>query len=423
MGLSKVELQFVADQLRKGLFAPWDDTTGYTHPAFCVGSNNLPYYSVQSSGVDSSGAAINGGAVDPVFDSDGSHWLPLALVDTTLSEEQVQDIVGAMVTDNTETNTALSYDDTNGKLNGSVPNASETVRGVAELANTSEADNGSDDSKIMTPALVKRRVDTRVPTNRNVNTSGALSGGGSLGSDLNLSVRAASTIESGVVQLENVVDSVREDRAPTSNALQQVNLAASNALATAQASISQEAADERYTRNFTIEDEDGTEISIGASGRNKLRISGQGPAVSTNLVVVAGEPSATNLAISVAEASSSVAGLVRISTSTTSTSDDTVATSSAVRNALAPAIFEVGSLVMVTEERSNTISNTLVSTGQTFAGSSLRPAIYNTSSRAFQALTQEGTQVGARLSGTWRAHSWSQKSGSNRHVFIAQRIS
>ena len=36
---------------------------------------------------------------------------------TQLSNEQVQDIVGAMVTSNTETNISVTYDDTNGKLN------------------------------------------------------------------------------------------------------------------------------------------------------------------------------------------------------------------------------------------------------------------------------------------------------------------
>lgn len=39
---------------------------------------------------------------------------------TQLSDEQVQDIVGGMVTGNTETNITVGYDDTNGKLNFSV---------------------------------------------------------------------------------------------------------------------------------------------------------------------------------------------------------------------------------------------------------------------------------------------------------------
>ncbi len=37
--------------------------------------------------------------------------------DTQLSTEQVEDIVGAMVSSNTETNITVTYDDTNGKLN------------------------------------------------------------------------------------------------------------------------------------------------------------------------------------------------------------------------------------------------------------------------------------------------------------------
>ena len=37
--------------------------------------------------------------------------------DTTLTDEQVQDIIGAMVSGNTETNISVTYDDTSGKLN------------------------------------------------------------------------------------------------------------------------------------------------------------------------------------------------------------------------------------------------------------------------------------------------------------------
>lgn len=40
-----------------------------------------------------------------------------------------------------------------------IPSASEAVRGLAEIANNAEADAGADDLRIMTPAKVKRRID------------------------------------------------------------------------------------------------------------------------------------------------------------------------------------------------------------------------------------------------------------------------
>ena len=46
--------------------------------------------------------------------------------DTQLSNEQVQDIVGAMVSGNTETNISVTYDDTNGKLNFSSTDTNTT---------------------------------------------------------------------------------------------------------------------------------------------------------------------------------------------------------------------------------------------------------------------------------------------------------
>ena len=52
-------------------------------------------------------------------------------VDTQLSDEQVQDIIGLMVTDNTETNIVVTYDDTGGKLNFEVDlSAIPTVDGL-----------------------------------------------------------------------------------------------------------------------------------------------------------------------------------------------------------------------------------------------------------------------------------------------------
>lgn len=49
--------------------------------------------------------------------------------DTQLTDEEVQDVVGAMVTGNTETNITVTYDDTNGKLNFSATDT-DTVTSV-----------------------------------------------------------------------------------------------------------------------------------------------------------------------------------------------------------------------------------------------------------------------------------------------------
>ena len=59
-------------------------------------------------------------------------------------------------TDNTRAMTPLRVKE---RVDAATPDASETVKGIIELANTSEADTGTDDTRAMTPALVKRRID------------------------------------------------------------------------------------------------------------------------------------------------------------------------------------------------------------------------------------------------------------------------
>lgn len=44
-----------------------------------------------------------------------------------------------------------------------IPSASEAARGLAEIATNGEADAGVDDERIMTPAKVKRRIDAALP--------------------------------------------------------------------------------------------------------------------------------------------------------------------------------------------------------------------------------------------------------------------
>jgi len=54
----------------------------------------------------------------------------------TVKEERIQDIVGAMVSSNSESNIGITYDDTNGKLDFSVATATSSVLGVASFDST-----------------------------------------------------------------------------------------------------------------------------------------------------------------------------------------------------------------------------------------------------------------------------------------------
>ena len=87
----------------------WDSSISYEHPALVTGSDARLYVSVQDS--------TN---VDPVNDSDESHWSPL--IDTTAG--------------------VISHP----------PNASATERGIVELATDAEVATGIDTTKAVTPA-------------------------------------------------------------------------------------------------------------------------------------------------------------------------------------------------------------------------------------------------------------------------------
>ena len=64
-----------------------------------------------------SSSVLGGIKVGTNLSIDGSGVLSATDTNTQLSNEQVQDIVGAMVSSNTETNIAVTYNDTTGKLN------------------------------------------------------------------------------------------------------------------------------------------------------------------------------------------------------------------------------------------------------------------------------------------------------------------
>lgn len=93
------------------------------------------------------------------------------------------------------------------------PPASETVKGVAEIADNAEADAGEDDTRIMSPKKVKRVLDALATTlnaaftafqeavndaiaalqGRTITGSGLVTGGGDLSANRTLDVKAATT--------------------------------------------------------------------------------------------------------------------------------------------------------------------------------------------------------------------------------------
>ena len=139
----------------------WDTSISYEHPALVTGSDARLYVSVQDS--------TN---VDPVNDSDESHWKP---------------------------------------LNTPPPNASATERGIVELATDSEVATGIDTTKAVTPAglaskplpsaSIAQRGIVQLATNNEVaagtNPQRAVTPAGLASKPL----PSASTAQSGIVEL------------------------------------------------------------------------------------------------------------------------------------------------------------------------------------------------------------------------------
>lgn len=80
--------------------------------------------------------------------------------------EEIQDLVGAMVSGNTETNITVTYQDGDGTIDFVVADASTSAKGVVELATTAEAQTGTDTARAVTPAGLKAVVEagTYTPT-------------------------------------------------------------------------------------------------------------------------------------------------------------------------------------------------------------------------------------------------------------------
>lgn len=86
-------------------------------------------------------------------------------VTLTINNEDVQDLVGAMVSGNTETNISVTYDDTNGKLNFAVSDLGETYTADEVTLNLdgsnqfAVADGGIDTTQLASDSVTADKID------------------------------------------------------------------------------------------------------------------------------------------------------------------------------------------------------------------------------------------------------------------------
>ena len=230
----------LAAELNKGTYPQWAAAATYVHPTWCIGSNGTPYLSVQ--------ASTN---VDPTTDTDNSHWVkfvPDAVVipnasesvfgtvrlgtdddqqtgtatDRVLSIKRIVDLISRLIpssrllpSNNGASGTFLGHDKTFRTL-PTATDATDSVKGVVELSDQSQADTGTDTATAMTPALVKRVADARaaaatVPPSRQLPAANGASGT-FLGHDKTFrALPTASTVIAGVSELaieQEVTDGV-----------------------------------------------------------------------------------------------------------------------------------------------------------------------------------------------------------------------
>jgi len=68
----------------------------------------------------------------------------------------------ASLTTTDKTNLVAAINEVKASSSGAPPDATTTVKGIVELADTTEADTGTNGTTAMTPAMVKRRIDAAV---------------------------------------------------------------------------------------------------------------------------------------------------------------------------------------------------------------------------------------------------------------------
>jgi len=126
----------------------------------------------------------NGGALDNQYITNGAGYIT-SFTDTQLSNEQVQDIVGGMVTGNTESGITVTYQDDDGTIDFSVAsqtdnNFTNTLKtkldGIAASANNYVHPNyAGDDISIDTGALTGATVISDLDFNITTDTNGHVS--------------------------------------------------------------------------------------------------------------------------------------------------------------------------------------------------------------------------------------------------------
>ena len=75
-----------------------------------------------------------------------------------------------------------------------LPPATTTRQGIIEIATSAEVDTGTDTARAVTPAGLKRRIDTRAPAARTLTAGNGLTGGGDLTADRTIAIGTPGTI-------------------------------------------------------------------------------------------------------------------------------------------------------------------------------------------------------------------------------------
>ena len=352
MGLSRTDLEFLNDDARAAMLAPWLNNRAYvTVPSFTVGSNGTVYRSLRANGVDDDGNNIGPGAVNPVNTGATATWVEaFPQVDTT---------------NFVPTSRAIN---TSGALSGGgnlTTNRTITVRtattgqtGVVQLVTSTSSTSTTAAATPSAVNAVRITAEGRVAPSRNINTSAPITGGGNLSADRTIGISSASTSARGAVQLTTSTTSTSTALAATASAVRTVQNNANTRVPTSR-TISTSApitGGGDLTTNRTIgistatttargavqlsDSTTSTSTSLAPTIRSitslRADVDGRVPtgrAINTTAPIRGGGNLSANRTISIDTATTARRGSVQLSTSVSSTSTTTAATSSAVRTA------------------------------------------------------------------------------------------
>lgn len=138
------------------------------------------------------------------FTTAGGTTSSVSIADAVLSTEEVQDVVGGMVSTNTESGIAVTYDDTNGKLDFDVADTTITLDGdvsgsatMTNLGNVTITTTIADDSHAHVISNVdglQAALDAKADDTTTMTAGAGLTGGGTLGSNRTFTVGAGTGI-------------------------------------------------------------------------------------------------------------------------------------------------------------------------------------------------------------------------------------